>query len=71
MIVRSTIGKLDKLDEKIQYRFKWNVANFTTYISALLVTLEENGGKEDMVLDKLYELLTHSPCVLFNSEIIV
>ena len=71
MIVSSTVAKLDKLKEKMQFGFKWNIDDFTTYVSALFVTLEENGGKDDMVLDKVYKVLTHSPCLWFNSEIIV
>ena len=52
-------------------QFHWNVDKFTTYVSALLVTLTENGGKDGLAFDKVYEVLTHLPCPLFNSEIIV
>ena len=71
LIVRSTISKLDKLGDKMQFGFKWNVDEFTTYVSALLITLTGNGSKYSMILDKVYKVLTHSPCLLFNSEIIM
>ena len=51
--------------------FKWNVDKFTTYVYTLLVTLAENGGKDRLIFEKLYEVLTRSPCLLFNSEIVV
>ena len=70
MIVRSTIAKLDKLEEKMTFGFKWNVGDVTTYVSALLLTLAENRGKGGMILDKVYKVLTHPPYLLFNSEII-
>ena len=43
----------------------------TTYVSALLITLAENGGKDELVFDKCYEVLKHSPCLLFNSELVI
>ena len=52
-------------------QFHWNVDKFTTYVSALLVTLTEKEGKDGLTFDKVYEVLTHSPCPLFNSEIVV
>ena len=54
-IVRSTQGKLDKLEGKMSETFHWNVDKFTTCVSALLVTLVENGSKDRLVLDKVYE----------------
>ena len=36
--------------------FKWNVDKFTTYVSALLVTLAENGGKDGLMFEKVYEV---------------
>ena len=70
-IIRTTQEKLDKLDGKMSKKFHWNMDTFTTYVSALLVTLTENGGKDSLVFDKGYEVLTHLPCPLFNSEIVV
>ena len=69
--MRSTQAKLDKLDRKISKAFHWNMNKFTTYVPMLLVTLAENGGKDGLVFDNVYEVLTHSPYLLFNSEIIV
>ena len=51
--------------------FHWNVDKFTTYVSALLVILAENGGKDGLVFDKVYKVLTHYPCLLFNSTKII
>ena len=69
--VCSTQAKLDKLDGERSKAFHWNVDKFTTYVSALLVTLAENGGNDGLVFDNVYKLLAHSPCLLFNSEIVV
>ena len=63
--------ELDNLHTKMENSFKWDVDKYTTYVSALLVTLSKNGGKDNMAFDKSYEVLTHSPCPLFNSEIVV
>jgi hypothetical protein len=70
-IVRTTLKELDNLPHKMEHSFRWDVDKYTTYVSALLVTLSENGGKDNMAFDKSYEVLTHSPCQLFNSEIVV
>ena len=40
-IVRTAQTKLDRLDERMKEQFHWNVDKFTTYVSALLVTLTE------------------------------
>ena len=63
--------KFDKLEGKIPKAFHWNVDKFNTYPSVLLVTLAKNGGNDGLVFDKVYEVLTHSPYLLFKSEIVV
>jgi hypothetical protein len=70
-IVRTTMKELDNLKYKMENSFNWDVDQYTTYVSALLMTLQENGGKDNMSFDKSYEVLTQSPCQLFNSEIVV
>ena len=47
------------------------MVKFTTCVSALLVILAENGGKNNLIFEKVYKLLTESSCSLFNSEIVV
>lgn len=44
---------------------------FTTHVSALLVTLAENGGNDNLLFEEVYEVLTNDPCSMFNSEIIL
>ena len=70
-IVRLTQDKIDKKVEKMVKGIHRNVEKFTTYVSALLATFAENGGKDNLVFEKVYEVLTHSPCQLFNSRIVV
>ena len=42
-----------------------------TYASALLVTLAQNGSKDDLVFEKVYRVLTKYPYSWFNPEIVV
>ena len=51
--------------------FKWDVDKFYTYTTALLLQLSKNGGNNDHAFDNIYEILTRSPSITFNSEIVV
>ena len=57
-IVQSTQAKINKLMEKMNKEFHWNMGKFTTYISALLVALAEISGKENIVFEIVYIVLT-------------
>ena len=70
-IVLSTQAKINMLKTKMIHAFCWNVDKFTTYASNLLIQLNENGGTDNHVFGKIYDLLTTSPCSMFNSEIVV
>ena len=56
--------------KKISFGFKYNVDKFTTYISVLLIQLENAGGSNAQLFDKSYASLTHTPCNIFNSKIV-
>ena len=70
-IVCSTQAKIDRLNNKMTKGSHWDMGNFTTCVSIILVTLTENGGKDNLVFEKVYKVLTHPPCQLFNSETVV
>ena len=55
----------------MQKGFHWNINNFTTYVSALFITLAKNRGKNNLVIENVYYVLTKSPCQLLNSEIVI
>ena len=41
---------------------KWKVDKFCTYTTSLLLQISENGGNDDQVFDKIYEIITQTPC---------
>ena len=50
---------------------KWNVDKFCTYTTSVLLQMSENGGNDGQAFDKIYEVLTYTPCPTFNFEIVV
>ena len=50
---------------------KWIADKFCTYMTSLILQMSENGGNDDQEFDNVYEILIRTPCLTFNSEIVV
>ena len=70
-IVRSSLEKIKNIDHTLEYGFKYNIDLWTTYFTALFLTLAEAGGVDNQEYDKCYDCLTSPPSSIFNSEITV
>ena len=68
--MQTTLAKLNNIHWVINDKCRGNIDHFATYIVTLLLRLVENGGKDDQVFGKVYEVLINSPCPVFNSEMI-
>ena len=64
-------SKLNKIEGNMSKTFHWNVDKLIAYMPVLLVTLAKNRGKDSLVSEKVYKVLTHFPYFLFNSEIVL
>ena len=63
--------KLNKLKQKLDYGFNFNVDTCTLYMSSLLIKWLDICVNDVHVVDKVYKFLTHMLCTTFNSKIVV
>lgn len=70
-IVRTFLAKMNNLKNTFEVLCKSNVDKFATKIICILLKLVENGGADTQDFNKCYEVLSHSPCNSFNSELMV
>ena len=69
--VRTTLAKMNSLQRIMNDKCQGNADHFSTYVITLLLRLAKIGGRDDQAFEKVYEILIKSPCVVFNSEMIV
>ena len=70
-MVKISLAKINNLQTRFEVLGKSNVDKFATEVIDNLLKLAKNMGSDAHTFNKCYEVLSHSPCQSFHSELIV